>query len=745
MAGSRRSAFPLDDDTIDAPGRADEAHHDRGQPTRPDAFDDNALESPPARTPAATAAEAAPLVPATPPDRDSAGVAQALERAQRPDASASDLVTRLTLPRGTGFKLQGKHLEAGEELIEPRGLLGWIWRLLIGAPIPSALEQHERVSKLKALAVFSSDALSSVAYAPEAVMLVLLAAGTAALGWSMPISVVIVVLLAIVATSYRQTIFAYPSGGGSYVVARENLGELAGLIAAASLSVGYILTVSVSISAGVDALISAVQALAPYRIPLALGAIAVVTLLNLRGISESGTIFAIPTYVFVLATYALIVWGLYLFFGGRLVIPPAEQPHAVIPEAFGLFLLLRAFSTGSAVMTGTEAISNSVPAFKPPEPKNAAQTLVAMALILGTMFLGLTFLIVQSGVIPAEHETTISQLARGVFGTGWFYYLIQASTVLILVLAGNTAYASFPRLASLLAQDNYAPHQLMYRGERLAFTNGIVVLGVLAGLLVILFGGDTETLLPLYAVGVFMAFTFSQAGMVVHWYRERGDHWRLKAAINALGAFFTGLVTLTAAVTNFVRFELPIVPGLPFGWWGAWLVLVIVPAFIFLFKKIHQHYDEACIMTRLPDRPEPGRQMQHAIVVPIARLDRPSVRALNYARSLAPNVTAVHVAVDDKHALDLEEKWQVWGQGTPLVVVDSPYRTLTRPLLRFISEVKRAQGADILTVVVPEYIPDSWWEHFLHNQAALLLKLSLLFAPGFVVVSVPCHEEGGGC
>jgi len=436
---------------------------------------------------------------------------------------------------------------------------------------------------------------------------------------------------------------------------------------------------------------------------------------------------------------------LFLVFSGRLDVPPTESPHSVVPEALGLFLLLRAFSTGSAVMTGTEAISNSVPAFKAPESKNAAMTLVVMAVILGTMFLGLTYLIVHSGVVPAEHETTISQLARGIFGTGWFYYLTQASTVLILVLAGNTAYAGFPRLASLLANDNYAPHQLAYRGERLAFSNGIIVLGLAAGLLVVVFGGQTETLLPLYAVAVFLAFTLSQAGMVIHWYHERGERWQLKASINALGALFTGLVTLTAAATNFVHFDLPIVPGLPLGWWGAWLVLVIVPAFIYLFKKIHQHYDEACVMTRLPERPTPDRTFQHAIVVPIARLDRPAVRALDYARGLAPNVTAVHVAVDEKHADDLEARWETWGQGIPLIMVESPYRTLTRPLLRFITEVKRAQGADILTVVLPEYIPDSWWEHFLHNQAALMLKLSLLFAPGFVVVSVPCHEAGGGC
>jgi hypothetical protein len=316
--------------------------------------------------------------------------------------------------------------------------------------------------------------------------------------------------------------------------------------------------------------------------------------------------------------------------------------------------------------------------------------------------------------------------------------------VLILVLAANTAFADFPRLASLLARDNYAPNRLAYRGERLAFSNGIITLGILAGLLVVGFGGRTEALLPLYAVGVFLAFTLSRAGMVVHWYRLRGEHWRVKSAVNAVGAVMTGVVVLTAAITNFVRFDLPIVPGLPFGWWGAWLVLVVVPALILLFKKICRHYDEAYALTALPPRPESDRTFRHAMVVPVARLDRPALWALEYARSLNLNVMAVHIAIDEKIAGHVERAWAVWGHGMPLVVA-SPYRTLTRPLLRFLAEVKRAQQADIVTVVLPEYVPDSWWEHFLHNQVAPLLRLSLLFAPDLAVVSVPCHEGSGHC
>jgi amino acid transporter len=651
-------------------------------------------------------------------------------------------VVRVTRPKYSGFARRGQgRLEASLTLEEPRGLWGRLWRVLVGAPIHSELEINERLSKKKALAVFSSDALSSVAYAPQATLIVLLSAGVSALAFSLPISIAIVLLLATVVFSYRQTIFAYPSGGGSYIVAHENLGEIPGLVAASALLVGYILTVSVSTASAIDQLVSALPTFLPFKVELGITAVALVTLANLRGIRESGSIFAAPTYLFLLAMFALIGGGLFLYFNGMLVVPP---PTNIPPptEPLTLFLLLRAFAVGSAVMTGTEAISNGIPAFKPPESRNAAQTLVTMGTILGTMFLGLSFLIVAGKIIPAEDESVISLLAHSVFGDNVMYYVVQFSAVLILVLAANTAFADFPRLASLLARDGYMPKQLAFRGERLAFSNGIVTLGILSALLIILFGGSTEALLPLYAVGVFTAFTLSQSGMVQHWRRLRGDGWIPKMVINGIGATATGLVAVIAATTNFMDPSLPIIPGLPIGW-GSWLVLVVVPVFIWLFLTIKRHYAEAERDTELPDAPPPEVEtpLHNVVVVPIARLNRPAVQALRYAQALSPEVTAVHVATDPVKADEIEQEWAQWGRGIPLTIVESPYRSLTRPLLQYLSELKRHEHAETVTVVLPEYVPDSIWQHLLHGQAAQFLKLSLLFTPGFVVTSVPVHPK----
>ncbi len=557
--------------------------------------------------------------------------------------------------------------------------------------------------------------------------------------WSLPIALAVIALLAIVVTSYRQTIYAYPSGGGSYIVAKDNLGEMAGLTAAAALAVGYILTVSVSIASAVDQLIAAAPMLDPFRVWLGVGAIGLITLANLRGIRESGNIFAVPTYVFLAAMFTMIIVGLFYLATDQLVIPHTEG-HPVT-EAFTLFLLLRAFAVGSAVMTGTEAISNGIPAFKPAEPKNAAHTLVTMAVILGVMFLGLSVLIVGSGVVPTESQTVVSLLARGVFGEGPLYYLIQGSAVLILVLAANTAYADFPRLASLLAQDDYAPHQLAFRGDRLAFSNGIGLLGVLSALLIVVFSGSTGALLPLYALSVFAAFTFSQSGMVKHWVRERGARWQLKALVNGVGATVTGLVALIAAGTNFMDADHPIIPGTPIGW-GSWLVLVIVPAFIWMFRMVHRHYAEADSSMKMAGPPT-DRPLKNVVILPIARLNRPAFQALRYARSLSPDALAVHVASDPARADEIEDRWQDWAKGVPLTIIESPYRSLARPLLHYLSELKRVERADVVTVVLPEYIPNAWWQHILHGQSAQFLKLALLFKPGFVVVSVPCHAGDG--
>ena len=653
-----------------------------------------------------------------------------------------DAVVRVTRPKFTGFARRGAgRLEASLTLEEPRGAWGKLWRVLVGTPIHSELEINERLTKKKALAVFSSDALSSVAYTPQATLLILLAAGSGAIFWSLPISIAVVLLLAAVVFSYRQTIYAYPNGGGSYIVAHENLGQLPGLVAAAALSVGYILTVSVSIASAVDQLVSAVPHLAPVHVELGVAAVALVTLANLRGIRESGSIFAAPTYAFLACMYVMIGVGLYLQITGNLDVPP---PPALPPptEPLTLFLLLRAFAVGSAVMTGTEAISNGIPAFKPPESRNAAQTIVTMATILALMFLGLSYLIVSAQIIPRDEETVISLLAHAVFGAGPLYYFVQISTVLILVLAANTAFADFPRLASLLARDNYAPKQLAFRGERLAFSNGIIVLGVLSALLIVLFGGSTSALLPLYAVAVFAAFTLSQAGMVEHWRRLKGHHWQLKAVVNGIGAVATGVVTVIAAITGFMDPSLPIVPGVPIGW-GSWLVLVIVPIYIWVLLSINAHYREAEKDTALPPAPIPAeeRPLHNVVVVPIARLNRPAVQALRYAQSLSPEVTAVHVATDPDKADEIEKAWAVWGRGVPLTIVESPYRSLTRPLLQYLAELKRHERAETVTVVLPEYVPNSIIQHVLHGQSAQFLKLSLLFTPGFVVTSVPVHPE----
>ena len=455
----------------------------------------------------------------------------------------------------------------------------------------------------------------------------------------------------------------------------------------------------------------------PLKVELGIGAVALVTLANLRGIRESGSIFAAPTYVFLAAMFAMVGGGLFLYFTGQLVVPP--PPDLPPPtETLSLFLLLRAFAVGSAVMTGTEAISNGIPAFKPPESRNAAHTIVTMATILAIMFLGLSYLIVAGQIIPRPEETVISLLAHAVFGEGPLYYLVQASAVLILVLAANTAYADFPRLASLLARDDYAPKQLAFRGERLAFSNGILTLGVMSALLIILFGGSTEALLPLYAVAVFTAFTLSQAGMVQHWRRLRGRRWLPKAVVNGIGAAATGLVTVIAAGTDFMDLSLPIVPGLPIGW-GSWLVLVIVPLFIWLLLSIKSHYREVARDTALPPAPTPGaKPLRNVVVVPIARLNRPAIQALRYAQALSEDVTAVHVATDPDKAQEMEEAWAKWGRGIPLTIVESPYRSLTRPLLQYLSELKRHEGAETVTVVLPEYVPDSIWQQLLHGQAA---------------------------
>src|SRR5262245_46777969 len=607
-------------------------------------------------------------------------------------------------------------------------------RVLVGQPLDTAQQHHQRLSKPIALAVFSSDALSSVAYATEAILLVLAAAGAVALELVIAISIGIAILLLIVGFSYRQTIHAYPSGGGAYIVAHENLGEVPGLIAAAALLIDYVLTVAVSISAGVFQVTSLATtwgypALAEYRVEIALGAIALITVINLRGVKESGIIFAVPTYLFVISMFALIAMGIFRVIGtGATPLPPdpAHLPAASEVVPLGLFLLLQAFAAGCTAMTGVEAISNGVPAFRPPESKNAANTLLWMVGILGFMFLGISVLAYYFGSVAMEDRSVVSQIAVHVVGTGPVYFVMLTATALILLLAANTSYADFPRLASLLSHDRYLPRQFSSRGDRLVFSNGILALGVFAALLVIIFNAREQAMLPLYAIGVFISFTLSQFGMVRHWLRLREPGWRRSAVINAIGALLTAVVFIVIIITRFTH--------------GAWAVLVLIPVLVLLFRAIHQHYRDVAQQLSLQntERVEPVRR--NTALVLVSGVHRGVIPALEFAKTLAPdNTTALYVNLDDEQADKVRAKWTQWGSGVPHVVLESPYRSMIRPILRYIDEVDQQYDDDVLSVILPEFIPSKWWHHFLHNQTALALKGALLFRKGVIVISVPYH------
>lgn len=597
-------------------------------------------------------------------------------------------------------------------------------RFFLGTPIETARAIHERVSKVTGLAVFSSDALSSVAYATEEILLVLVALGSAALTYSIPISMAIAILLAIVAISYRQTIHAYPSGGGAYIVAKDNLGTFPGLVAAAALLIDYVLTVAVSVAAGVAAITSAIPALYPHREALGLTFILLLSIANLRGVKESGKLFAGPTYFFIFMMFVLIVVG-----AAKIVthgVPP--QPSAIAGVGtVSLFIILRAFSSGCTAMTGVEAISNGVPAFRPPEAKNAATTLTWMAGILVTLFLGVSILGHICGTIPGQ-ETVLSQIGRSVFGSNILYYMLQVSTAGILVLAANTSYADFPRLASLLGRDGFVPRQFANRGDRLVFSNGILILGLLAGVLIVIFEGDTHRLIPLYAVGVFLSFTLSQAGMVKHWFKLKTTSWRRNSVVNGIGAIATGVVLLVVGATKFVL--------------GAWVVILLIPIAVLGFIVIHRHY--ATIAKQLSLEGVNSRDIRprhNTVIVLISGIHRPVISALMYAKSLSNDVTAVYVNIDDATTERIKSKWKEWGSGVPLKVLESPYRSITGPLLDYIEKVDEERHDDIVTIVLPEFVTARWWHQFLHNQTALLIKGAMLFRKNKVVVSVPFHLQ----
>src|SRR6059036_560880 len=600
-------------------------------------------------------------------------------------------------------------------------------RLLLGAPMPLAQARHERLNKTVALAVFASDPLSSVAYATEEILLVLMLGGTAALSYSLPVAFGIAALLAVVVISYRQTVVAYPQGGGAYLVAKDNLGIFPALTAAAALLVDYVLTVSVSVVAGIAALTSAVPQIHPYRVVLSILAVAGIALGNLRGVRESGRIFAAPTYFFVVSILGMVGYGLVASLFQWLPEAP-YAPHPPGLEGLSLFLLLRSYAAGCTALTGVEAVSNGVQALRPPEGRNAQTVMTWLGVISIVMFLGITYLAYDFGIIPGGDETVVSKIARRVFGTSLAYYAIQAATMLILLLAANTSYADFPRLSSLLSRDRFMPRQFASQGDRLVYSNGILILSGFAVLLIVLFGGDTHALLPLYAIGVFISFTFSQSGMVRRWLRLREKGWRWRVWVNGVGAVVTGVVLLTLAVTKFVE--------------GAWIVVVVIPVLVGVFMAMRRHYDEVAAELSLEGLEGPP-EFQHTVLVPIGDVHRGVVRAVQYAKTLAPTATvrAVFVETDPARTARLEEKWGKWGLGVPLVVLTSPYRSLLTPFFEYINHLLALGANHVVTIVIPEFVPARWWQHLLHNQTALLIKGALLLRKGVVVVDVPFHLQ----
>lgn len=599
-------------------------------------------------------------------------------------------------------------------------------RLLIGRPFETARQHHERLPKFLALPVFASDALSSSAYATEEILLALMLASTAAFHVAIPIAIGIAVLLVIVAISYRQTVLAYPTGGGAYIVSKDNLGVLPATIAAAALLVDYVLTVSVSVAAGVAAITSAYEPLRPWAVHLSLACIALIALANLRGVRESGALFALPTYGFIFSMVALLGVAAWKLFTGAPITPPhyaAENGG----HSLTAFLVLRAFASGCAALTGVEAISNGVQAFRSPEGRNAAATMLWMAGILGVLFLGITYFARAFQLVPVHGgETIISQLGRTVFGNGPFYLLVQASTAAILVLAANTSFADFPRLGAILARDRFLPRQLSNIGDRLVFNNGILILALLSAALVVMFKGDVHLLIPLYAVGVFLSFTLSQSGMVRHWRKLAPSFpgWRRPAIINGVGAVATAVVLVVIAGTKFTH--------------GAWMVVVLIPFLVVAFYRIHSHYGRVAEALSM-DRYEEPPALRNTVLVLINTVHRGIMPAVHYARTMGDDVRGVYCEIDPEKTGDVQRKWAQWIPDIPLVIVQSPFRSLTQPILDYIDEVQAERQDDIVTVLLPEFDPANIWARVLHNQSGLRLKWRLLNKPGVVVTNIRYH------
>jgi amino acid transporter len=593
-------------------------------------------------------------------------------------------------------------------------------RLLLGPPVPTTAEGQERLSRPKAIGAFGLDALSSVAYGPDEILYALLLAGSAGLAFDLPVAAAIAVLLAIVAFSYRQTIYAYPRGGGSYTVAKENLGVRPGLVAAAALMVDYLTTIAVSVTAGTAAIVAFAPSLNTHRVVFDVALIVLLILVNLRGVREAGAAFVLPAYLFVGSLGTLLIVGaLHLVLHGT---PTPAHPTPAASQDVSVFLILRAFAGGCTAMTGIEAIANGVPAFNKPSSKNAAGTLITLALILGVLFLGVAALGRAVGAVPTNESNVIAQIGQSFVGDSPLFYLVQISSALVLMLAANTSFNGFPRLAAVMAEDSWFPHRLSHRGFRLAYSNGIIAIGALAIVLVVAFGGSTHALIPLFAVGVFLCFTLSQAGMVRHWHRERGDGWRRKAAINGTGAVVTGVVTLIVVGEKFTA--------------GAWIVVVLVPLLVALFYAVHRHYDrvrQQLAIDHLPDeRYAPGQ-----VIVPVSHLNRAAAMALGYARSISDNVLAVHVVAEaDADPDEFARRWREWTDDRiPLQIVPSPYREVISPLVELI-EKRARDDREPVTVVLPAVMTRHVWQEPLHNQLEYVLTLALLGKANVVIASV---------
>lgn len=599
-------------------------------------------------------------------------------------------------------------------------------RLLIGRPLKSTELGEQKLSKTKALAILSSDALSSVAYGPEQILIVLVTLGAAALWYSLPIAVGILILLIALILSYRQIIYAYPRGGGAYMVSRENLGADFGLIAGGSLLVDYILTVAVSVSAGADAITSAFPILHDHKVAIAVAFVLLITLLNLRGITESASILAYPVYLFVFALIIMIGVGLFNISSG--VVPAENHTSIGTPVAgISLFLLLKAFASGSSALTGVEAISNAIPNFRDPAPKNAAKTLVLMGLILAVLFSGITFLAYYYGITPSARETVVSQIASQTFGRNWMYYFIQGTTALILVLAANTGYSAFPLLAVNLARDKYLPRMLSNRGDRLVFSNGIVTLGVAAIILILIFKGNTEHLIPLYAVGVFIPFTLAQTGMMLKWLREKPANWVTKFIINTIGTFICFIVTMMFFITKLTQ---------------VWPVFIFLPIIIILFHQIRKHYEAVGEQLRIQEAASALPIQGNIIVLPVSGITTVVENSLNYAKSLSPDqIIAVYVGFDRENIIKFEEKWKKVHPDIRIVTLYSYYRSIIGPLSKFIDFVNKKANENHynVTVIIPQFIPKKGWHYFLHNQSSLMIREFLLLRKNVVVSTVPFH------